>query len=150
MGILLGGVAALGALLLLAWAFSRMRTEKAAQGLRMTLGVAGVIAGALLTVRGLAVVGVPLLGAALGLLGTAWRGGPKRARGAGAGTRRSRSAPMSRDDAREILGVSPDADAHAIKAAYRDKMKQAHPDVGGSDEEAARVKQARDLLLGED
>ena len=150
MGVLFGGVAALGALLLLAWAFSRMRTDKAAQGLRVTLGVAGLVAGALLTVRGLAVVGVPLIGAALGLLGTAWRGGPRRARRPGAGRTGPRSARMSLAEAREILGVSRDADANTIKAAYREKMKQAHPDVGGSDQAAARVKQARDRLLGED
>ena len=43
----------------------------------------------------------------------------------------------------QILGVSPNADRAAIDQAYREKMKTAHPDQGGSTEAAARLNRAR-------
>jgi len=54
---------------------------------------------------------------------------------------------MSVDEAREILGVSPGASDLDIEAAYRQEMKRAHPDQGGSDWMAAKVNQAKDALL---
>lgn len=55
---------------------------------------------------------------------------------------------MSEAEAREILEVEAGADREAIEAAYRKAMQSAHPDHGGSDWMAARVNQARDILLG--
>jgi hypothetical protein len=55
--------------------------------------------------------------------------------------------PMSREEARRILGVPADADRDAIRSAHRSKMQGAHPDHGGSSVEAARLNQARDILL---
>lgn len=49
--------------------------------------------------------------------------------------------------ARTLLGVGPNATADEIRAAYRTKMAQAHPDRGGSHNEAARLTAARDRLL---
>jgi curved DNA-binding protein CbpA len=46
-----------------------------------------------------------------------------------------------------VLGVAPDADAEAIRAAHRRLAANVHPDRGGSDELARRVNAARDLLL---
>lgn len=46
-----------------------------------------------------------------------------------------------------ILGVAPAATASEIRAAYRAKMSRAHPDRGGSHNEAARLTAARDRLL---
>lgn len=54
---------------------------------------------------------------------------------------------MSVDEARQILGVGPEADAAAIKAAHRRLMEANHPDRGGSNWIAARLNQARDRLL---
>jgi hypothetical protein len=54
---------------------------------------------------------------------------------------------MSAGDAREILGVGADATDSEIEAAYRQEMKRAHPDQGGSDWMAAKVNQAKDVLL---
>ena len=51
-------------------------------------------------------------------------------------------------EARAVLGVSPRADAEAIRAAHRRLLGQAHPDRGGSADEARRINAARDLLLG--
>lgn len=49
--------------------------------------------------------------------------------------------------ARVLLGVDANASAAEIRAAYRAKMAQAHPDRGGSHNEAARLTAARDRLL---
>ena len=55
---------------------------------------------------------------------------------------------MSADEACKILGVSPDATPEDIENAYRRVMKSAHPDQGGSDWMAAKVNQAKEVLLG--
>lgn len=52
----------------------------------------------------------------------------------------------SSEDSR-ILGVSVDADEDVIKAAYRAKLKKAHPDVGGSDDEVKRLNLAYERLM---
>ncbi|MGE5475076.1 MAG: DnaJ domain-containing protein [Bacteroidales bacterium] len=55
---------------------------------------------------------------------------------------------MSVEEAREILGVGANASADEIRAAHRRLMLANHPDHGGSTWIAARINQARDLLLG--
>ena len=51
------------------------------------------------------------------------------------------------EEAYAILGLSPGADAEAIKAAHHRLMKQLHPDHGGTDYFAAKLNRARDVLL---
>jgi curved DNA-binding protein CbpA len=49
----------------------------------------------------------------------------------------------------EILGVEPDADQREIEQAYRDRIKQSHPDHGGSPREFQRVRTAyEDIKAG--
>ena len=65
---------------------------------------------------------------------------------AGSGPQRA-SADMTVEEAYEILGLSPDADEEAIRAAHRRLMKQLHPDHGGTDYLATKINRARDVLL---
>jgi ferredoxin len=49
----------------------------------------------------------------------------------------------------DILNVDPDADDEEIKQAYRSRVKEAHPDLGGSEAEFKQVKWAYDQLTAE-
>ena len=54
---------------------------------------------------------------------------------------------MTRAEALEVLGLKEGASPDEIRAAHRRLMRAAHPDQGGSDWLAARINQARDVLL---
>jgi len=54
---------------------------------------------------------------------------------------------MSREEALAILGLDEGCVPAEIKAAYHRLISQAHPDKGGSDYLAAKVNQAKDVLL---
>lgn len=56
--------------------------------------------------------------------------------------------PRDAAAARRVLGVDRAADAATIRAAHRRLMAEAHPDRGGSAEEARALNAARDVLLG--
>ena len=57
-------------------------------------------------------------------------------------------ARMGTREAYTVLGLSPGASKDDIKQAHRRLMKHAHPDRGGSTHRAARLNEAKDLLLG--
>ena len=54
---------------------------------------------------------------------------------------------MSEEEARAALGVSPEADAEEIQAAYVRLMRKVHPDAGGAEGLAAQLNAARERLL---
>ena len=55
---------------------------------------------------------------------------------------------MSKDEARAVLGLGPDATRDEIVEAHRRLIQRLHPDRGGSDYLAAKLNTAKDLLLG--
>ena len=86
---------------------------------------------------------VALLEAWLDRLDPDWRA----AEAAAAAARRPPGGRMTREEALAVLGLAEGADEAAIRAAHRRLMRAAHPDQGGSDWLAARINQARDMLL---
>jgi len=61
--------------------------------------------------------------------------------------RRGGGGAMSRREALEVLGLAEGASAADIIRAHRTLMKKFHPDHGGSTTLAARVNQAKDVLM---
>ena len=76
----------------------------------------------------------------------AWR---EDAQGSAAGGQRRAptGGKMTAEEAYQILGLQPGAGRDEIGRAHRALMKKLHPDQGGSTYLAARVNEAKDILL---
>ena len=78
--------------------------------------------------------------------GEDWRDAAEAAGGPGNGAAAPGGA-MTLDEAYEILGLAPGASDDDIREAHRRLLQKIHPDHGGSNYLAAKINQAKDLLL---
>jgi hypothetical protein len=153
-------------LLVLLWAARRSRASGILNIAQQRLsGALALLVAALLVVRGnwglglgLGLFAMYLLGEALpwplsSLAGYFDGGRPGRREHMQAdadtsfGARPAGGGKMTEQEAYQILGVAPGASVTDISRAHRSLMKKLHPDQGGTTYLAARVNEAKDLLL---
>jgi hypothetical protein len=140
------GVLALGGLLAATGAFSRADVATLKSLGVWIVGLAGLSLATLLLLTGREPAGLGIL-ALTGTLAWNWLPQKLRRRVGAAPRRPSARSGMSRGEAYEVLGLEPGASEAAIRAAHRRLVRGAHPDAGGSAWLAARINQARDVLL---
>jgi hypothetical protein len=63
--------------------------------------------------------------------------------------RQPHSSPLSHEEALDVLGLAHGASASAIRAAHRRLVQLVHPDRGGSNYLAAKINEAKDILLAD-
>jgi hypothetical protein len=159
-------ILALALLLWLLKSFARSDPKYLAMILtRIARTAGGVLAlggAAVLGVRGEIFVAMPLAGLGLSLLGwpgrellapyldrwhSRWRKDMDDDAAAGRQASAAPSGKMTEQEAYQILGLEPGASADEIGRAHRGLIKRLHPDQGGSTYLAARVNEAKDVLL---
>ena len=153
-------------LLVLLWAAKRSRTRGIFNVAQQRLsGALAILIGAFLLVRGdwglgfgLGLFGFYLLGEALpwplsSLAAYFDGGGPGRREhtqadaDTGFGARPATGSKMTEQEAYQILGITRGASVTEITRAHRSLMKKVHPDQGGTTYLAARINEAKDVLL---
>lgn len=77
--------------------------------------------------------------------GPDWR---DHAKEEGAQSGATAGAPITKEEAYEVLGLKPGASPEDVKEAHHRLMLKMHPDQGGSTYLASKINQAKDLLLG--
>jgi hypothetical protein len=76
-----------------------------------------------------------------------WRAAAQNQRDPGRRSTRRRAGAMSEDEAYEVLGLQKGAPEEEVVRSHRSLMKKLHPDHGGSTDLAARVNEAKDVLM---
>ncbi|HUB65053.1 MAG TPA: DnaJ domain-containing protein [Methylocella sp.] len=76
-----------------------------------------------------------------------WRAAAQNGRNPGRRNSRRRSATMTEDEAYEVLGLQKGASEEDVVRSHRSLMKKLHPDHGGTTDLAARVNEAKDVLM---
>ena len=92
--------------------------------------------------------GVALIEAYLDRFHSDWRSKDAGAQSSEKTAPQRASTAMTREEAYKVLGLAPGASNTDIREAHHRLMIKLHPDHGGSDYLAAKINQARDILLG--
>lgn len=147
MVMLAAGLAMLAALLFAARSFSRASVATIKSLLAWIAALAGISLACLLLLTGrgaAALSGLVLFGP---LIWNWWKQHAANAPPQGSAPPPIRVGPMKRGEALQVLGLTDPVSDSDIRAAWVRLMRVAHPDSGGSDWLAARVNQAKDVLL---
>jgi hypothetical protein len=151
---LIAGLMLLGLLLLFARGYTGATPRSLARGVRLSGGVLLALLTIALAMTGR--IGFAFLaagGAWYLLFGSAppWQRTTFRPRpGAGGSGQRPeppRGTAMSRAEALKVLGLEEGAGEAQIRATHRRLIQQTHPDKGGTNYLAAKINEAKDVLL---
>jgi hypothetical protein len=151
------------ALVLGLWAINviaKVDPKVGARVIKISGGLLSLALAVYLGLRGELWVAVPLGAFGLGLLGWApfgtlgipypnrgQTGGSENPQGHARARRSTARGKMTEQEAYEILGLQPGASADDIASAHRTLMKKFHPDQGGTTYLAARINEAKEVLL---
>jgi DnaJ homolog subfamily C member 19 len=145
------GLAVLAVLLLLAAAYSRAKPRNLASGIRLSGGLLlGLVTIALAVTGRVGLAFLAAAGAWVLIAGTTppWLKAPQAGQG---GSREfppgRRGGAMSRAEALKVLGLEDGATEDEVRAAHRRLIVQIHPDKGGTSYLAAKINEAKDVLL---
>jgi hypothetical protein len=145
------GLVVLVSLILLAALYTRAKPKDLAKGIRFGGGLLlGLVTIALAVTGRLGLAFLAAAGAWVILNGTTppWLRPPQ---GAPDGSREfppgRRGVAMSRAEALKVLGLEEGATQEQIRAAHRRLILQIHPDKGGTSYLAAKINEAKDVLL---
>jgi hypothetical protein len=147
------GVVLLGLLLLLARGYTGANARSLAKGLRFSGGIILALGTVALAMTGRLAFAFLTAGAAWYLLfGTPppWQRtsyGPGSTAGGSSRPRPPQTSAMTRAEALKVLGLEEGAGEADIRAAHRRLILQTHPDKGGTNYLAAKINEAKDVLL---